>query len=145
MKRTIKSILVITSAVLLSVSCKKSSSNTSNSTSGNFTLKYEIIATSSIVRLNGAFPSITYENGTQAPETDNSFTSGTTWSKELTVTTPNRPFEAILTTSIGLSSPGTVTANIYVNGTIVSHSTNPTTAAAGNQYFAVVSMNYWIQ
>ncbi len=142
MKSKIKSIFVIFTLIILTASC----SNDSNSTSGNFTLKYEIITSSPVVALNGAFTSILYENGTQAPEFDYSFISGTTWSKQLNVTTPNRPYQAILLTSqgIGLSAPGTVTAKIYVNGTVVSQSTNPTNTVV-NQHYAVVSMNYLIQ
>ena len=151
MKRTIKSILVILTLVILTASCKKSSSsNTSNSTNGNFTLKYEVITSSPIVVANAAFgtPVFVYENGTQQIEYDYSFTSGTVWTKEVTVTTTNRPFQALLQHQpphvICLASPGTVTSNIYVNGNQVSHAVNPTQTASG-VYFAVVGMQYIIQ
>jgi len=86
-----------------------------------------------------------YENGTQQPETDNSFVAGNTyWSKEVTVTTPNRPFYAILpAVAIYLSSPGTVTGNIYVNGSQVAHTSNPTQTSSGTT-FAVCGMQYLV-
>jgi hypothetical protein len=132
MKSKIKSILVILTLIILTASC----SNDSNSTSGNFTLKYEIITSSSIVASPlGSFTTIFYTNGTGQGVTDYSFVSGTTWTKEVTVTTPNRPFIASLNPlssgGVYLSAPGTVTSNLYVNGVRVSQSVNPTTSIAG--------------
>ena len=105
----------------------KSSSNTSNSDSGNFTLKYEIITSSPVVD-NGitTLQKIGYYNGTGQAEYDNSFTSGTKWSKTLTVTTQNRPFTALLeAVNLSIGGVGTVTGNIYVNGSLVATTTNP--------------------
>lgn len=110
-------------------------------TSTPFTLRYEIITSSPIVvPLTGT--GITYENGTQQPETDNSFTSGTTWTREVTVTTPNRPFIAMLITGLNLSAPGTIIGRIYVNGTQVANVQNPTQVQGTSGNNGVVSMSY---
>ena len=146
MKR-IMNLLALVAISMTVFSCTKGGS--SSSTNGTFTLKYEVITSSPIVT-NTTFgtPKFTYENGTQQPETDNSFTTGTTWTKTITVTTTTRPYEAILTSGtnpVCLGAAGTVTSNIYVNGAQVAHAVNNTNAAAGGINYAVISMNYWIQ
>ena len=131
MKSKINSIFVILTLVILISSC----SNDSNSTSGNFTLKYEIITSSQVTADPlGGFTTIAYTNGTGQIITDYSFVSGTTWTKEVTVTTPNRPFVASLvpiTGGVYLNAPGTVTSNLYVNGVRVAQSINPTNSTGG--------------
>ncbi len=103
-----------------------------------FTLKYEIISSSSITTPT----TIQYINGTGQLEQDNSFTSGTTWSKEVTVTTSSRPFYVVLSTGLALNSTSTGTGNIYVNGNRVAHLENPTLQATNT---VQIIMNYWIQ
>ena len=79
-----KKILLSSLLLLIVVIFNSCSSGTSasgqvnhNTVGSPFTLKYEIITSSTIVvPVTGTI--ITYENGTQQPETDNSFTSGTT-------------------------------------------------------------------
>ena len=120
------------------------SSCSSNSTAGGqvnpnavgtpFTLKYEIITSSPAVS-NPASQGIGYTNGTQQTEFDNSFTSGSSWIKEINVTSTTRPFNTALVSgpgSITLSAPGTVTGNIYINGNQVAHVVNPTNGNIGN-------------
>jgi hypothetical protein len=110
------------------------------STSGNFTLKYEI--TTSVPVAYGPAPTVpnklTYYNGTGQGEEDQTFTSGTVWTKEITVTTPNRPFVGSLVGAIVLTAPGTATGKIYVNGQEVATVTNP---SSGNNIVAV-GMSY---
>ena len=131
MKKLFYSAVVIT-ALLVSSCSPDTPVNTG--TSSPFTLRYEIITSSPIVS-NPASQGIGYTNGTQQTEFDNSFTSGSSWIKEITVTSTNRPFNTALVTgpgSITLSAPGTVTGNIYLNGNQVAHVVNPTTGNIGN-------------
>jgi len=146
MNSKIKSIFVILTLVIIASSC----SSNSNSTGGNFTLKYEIITSSPVTEApTGGFCSILYTNGTQQVETGSSFSNGTTWTKEVTVTTPNRPFIAQLQPSgifpgICLSAPGNVTCNIYVNGSRVAQNVSQT-ITSGTFSYAIISMNHYIQ
>ena len=122
--------------------CTPDSPANTSSTSP-FTLKYEI-TTSAPIAPNQAlgYVLVSYSNATQQSEIDQSFTSGTIWSKEFTVTTTNRPFEATFyTQNLALSSPGSVTSKIYVNGNVVASATNPTNGTNNN---AVVLMDYLI-
>ncbi len=115
-----------------------------------FTLKYEIISSQPIlfgVNPGESYPIIFYTNSTQQGETDNSFISGTIWSKTITVTTPNRPFNALLQIMnplVYLSSPGTLTGNLYVNGNKVAHLTNSTTQSQLGNWVSLY-MDYSIQ
>jgi len=138
-----KKVILFTTLVILITSCKKSNNsiNTSTSTNGNFTLKYEVI-TSSPITQNSSFQ---FENATQQNEWDYNFTSGTTWTKEVTVTTPNRPFSAILVGGATIGVPGTVISNIYVNGNQVAHVTNQATQQGLGIYGATIWMQYIIQ
>ena len=147
MKKLFYSAAVIT-ALLMSSCTPDTPVNTG--TSSPFTLKYEIITSSPIFAFAGnTYPTISYANGTQQNETDNSFTSGTTWTKEVIVTTPNRPFYATCTAitgalpSIVITNPGTVTSNIYINGVQVAHVVNPTTSSSLGNY-ANVGMSYLV-
>lgn len=134
------SFLAVIAISITFLSCSKSGGG-SSSTSGNFTLKYEIKTSSPIKNP----VSISYMNGTAQLETDNSFTSGTTWSKTITVTTTNRPFQAVLpATSIDFNTPGNVIGNIYINGNQVAHVENPTTSSSGTIY-GIVQLFYLVQ
>jgi len=111
-----------------------------------FTLKYEIITSSPVVLLNNSAPIVAFVNSTGQLEQDNSFTSGTTWTKEITVTTSNRPFYVVLNTvinNINISAPGTSIGNIYVNGRQVAHVENPTISGGGINS-ALVQMSYYV-
>jgi hypothetical protein len=62
--------------------------------------------------------SIGYTNATGQVEQDislSSLISGTSWTKEIVVTT-SRPFPAVMNALLFLNSPRTVIGNIYVNG-----------------------------
>jgi hypothetical protein len=115
-----------------------------NSVGTPFTLKYEIIASSPfnppVTGLPGNF--ITYNNGTGQTEQDNNF-SGTTWTKEITVTTSNRPFISSLGTTLYFNVPGTMTGKIYVNGNLVANVQNPT-QGGGSTYFSNIGMSYLV-
>ena len=146
MKRTIKSILIITSAVMLSFGCKKSSSsNTSNSTNGNLSLKYEIITSVPVVN---SF-NIMYLNGTDQWENSTFSSGGTYWSKDVTITSTTRPFDCVFQGGIGggaspaLSTAGTITCNIYLNGVLKAHSVNNSTLI-GNINLITPSASYII-
>ena len=124
-------------------SCSKNEST--SSTSSNFTIKYEIVCDKSIVTtlFNQPFlPTIVYTNGTAQVETANTFTSGTSWSKTITVTDNRRPFIISLgAENLALISAGNVTSNIYINGVKKATATNPTTSA-GNLNIGIVNLNY---
>ena len=112
-------------------------SPTNTGTPTPFTLKYEIITSSPIVS-NPTSQEIGYTNGTGQVEFDNSFNSGTTWTKEITVTTPTRPFNiALVSNGTLILTPGTATGNIYINGNQVAHVVNPSPA--------VISMGYSVK
>jgi len=138
MKKTVNLILLLLGSVFLLNSCY--SNNTAggqvnpNTVGTPFTLKYEIITSSPIV-VNQSNSSIGYLNGTGQLQFDNSFSIGTTWTKEITVTTPNRPLNITLST-LGslLLTPGTATGNIYINGTQVAHVVNPSPALVTLSY-----------
>ena len=151
--KTVKIFFILTLLFVISITIFSCSSNNStggqvnpNNVGSPFTLKYEIITSSTIVAgPGGNFGTIFYENGSNQPEIDNSFTSGTTWTKQVTVTTSNRPFLALLqvSNSIYMSAPGTVIGNIYVNGNRVAHVENPT-ISSGTINGAIVVISYQI-
>ena len=124
-------------------SCSKNEGT--GSTSSNFTIKYEIVCDKPIITTlfdQPFLPTIAYTNGTAQVETANTFTSGTTWSKTITVTDNRRPFIiSFAAVDLALSSAGNVTGNIYINGVKKATATNPTTSA-GNLNIGIVNMNY---
>ena len=136
-----KLILLMFTAVML-IGCEKSK-DASDDTNKSFTVKYEIITTQDISPVLGPTP-IIYTNGTGQMETVNNFTSGKLWEKTVTVTTTNRPLPLILFPEpIYLKSAGTVTGNIYINGTKKATLTNSTTNTAGI-YVATILLNYQV-
>jgi hypothetical protein len=115
-----------------------------NSVGTPFTLKYEIIASSPFNPPVTGLPgnSIVYRNGTGQTGQDNNF-SGTTWTKEITVTTTNRPFISSLGTTLYFNVPGTMTGKIYVNGNLVANVQNPT-QGGGSTYISTIGMSYLV-
>ena len=143
MKNLLISSLII--VITFSITACTPDSPVNTGTSTPFTLKYEITTSAPIAPspLFGYIP-VSYSNATQQNEIDQSFISGTIWSKEFTVSTPNRPFDAVFTTGgngLTLSSPGTVTSKIYVNGAVVASATN---ATIGVNNSVTVLMDYLI-
>ena len=142
MKNILKSIFAITAIIMLNVGCKKS--NSANTTNGNLSLKYEIITS---VPIANSF-NIMYLNGTDQWE-NNTFSSGTYWSKEVTITSATRPFDCVFQGGVGgggnpaLSSAGTITCNIYLDGVIKAHSVNNSTLI-GNIYSITPYASYVI-
>ena len=147
MKIFFRLVLLFTISITI-LSCSSNNSTggqiNPNSVGTPFTLKYEIIASSPfnppITGLPGNF--IIYKNGTGQTEQDNNF-SGTTWTKEITVTTTSRPFISSLGTTLYFNVPGTMTGNIYVNGNLVAHVQNPTQGGTST-YFSTISMSYLV-
>jgi hypothetical protein len=136
-----KLILLMFTAVML-IGCEKSKDEL-NDTSKTFTVKYEIITTQDILAVLGPTP-IIYTNGTGQMETVNNFTSGKSWEKTVIVTITNRPLPLILFPEpIYLKSAGTVTGNIYINGTKKATVTNSTTNVGGI-YGATILLNYQV-
>lgn len=111
------------------------------SPSGTLKVKYEII-TSSPLTGRGAFYHV-FTNGTGQQQTENTFTSGTTWVKEVIVTTDVRPYQPILGVGVEIQSAGNVTANIYVNNVLKATVTNPITGNGGN-FFGSAGVSYLI-
>jgi hypothetical protein len=135
--------LLLGTIFLYLISFGISSCSSNNTTGGQvnpntivspFTVKYEIITSSPIV-VNQSNTSIGYVNGTGQLQFDNSFTSGTTWTKEINVTTPSRPFNIALN-SLGslILTPGTATGKIYINGNQVANVVNPSPALIAMTY-----------
>jgi hypothetical protein len=119
-------ILLLSFSVFITISSCTPDNPSTPGTPSPFTLKYEI--TTSVPVANSPISNMTYYNGTGQAEVDQTFTSGTVWTKEITVTTPNRPFVGYLSGAIFLTAPGTATGKIYVNGQAVASVTNPTSA-----------------
>lgn len=147
MKKLLLSSLLLFIVVIFN-SC--SSNNTAggqvnpNTVGTPFTLKYEIITPSSISTTPPAAgaSSIQYTNATGQLEMDvslTSLTSGTTWTKEIVVTTSNRPFPAVMYAQLFLNTSGTAIGNIYVNGRQVSHVEKSSIGTANS---ASVQMTY---
>ena len=155
-----KALFILCTTLVGFTSCKKDTTITTNANSlaSPFTLKYEIV-TSSAIDNNTAYgkPLMVYSNATQQQEIE-FLTSSTSWSKTVTVTTPNRPFVATLFTNytsnylittyfpIILNASGTITGKIYVNGNLVASVTNPTFLTPSSMLnFAGLQMTYPIQ
>jgi hypothetical protein len=111
--------------LLISLFSCSTNNPVNTSSSSEFTLKYEIRTS---VPVTSNLITLLYTNGTGQYQLDQSFVSGNVWSKEVTVTTPNRPFFAFLNWGSVLSTSGTATGKIYVNGQEVASVTNPTDA-----------------
>lgn len=123
--------------------CKKDSVS-SSSTRGNVTVKYEIVLSSPIAP-DGGYPFVGYTNGTGQTEVA-SFTSGTTWSKEVKVTTDQRPLHLMFDPGVYiLASSGTITGNIYINGEKKATATNPSTSSNGQHMILLTTMQYTVQ
>lgn len=119
MKKIFYSIFVFSAIIFFSCTPEN---QVNTGTPAPFTLKYEITTSVPIEFIPGTSV-ITYYNGTGQQERE-TFTSGTTWTKEVTVTTPNRPFMAFLVGGVTLSTSGTATGKLYVNGREVASQTN---------------------
>ena len=126
MKNVFYSLILLTT-ILLS-SCTPDTP-VDTSTSSPFTLKYEIISSSQIFSTTSSNQHVIFTNATQQPQIDSIPSGSILWTKELTVTTSNRPFISLLEvpfSALKLNMQGTVTGNIYVNGIKVASVTNPT-------------------
>ena len=109
---------------LLSVIFNGCSSDSNNSGSNSDVIKYEITSTSPFQVINSgtsALPSITvgYTNETGQQQQDQLLVGGTTWTKTVNLTTPQRPIQVVLSASgYTQSSNGTVTLKVYVNNVL---------------------------
>lgn len=118
-------IFIVFPAIVLSGCKKNNGNNGTNGTSGSFTVKYELTCSAgTTIKIVNGLASFGYTNVTGQVEYDNAFSSGSLWTKSLTVTTTQRPlqlvFEAISAT---LTDPGFATGSIYINGTLKATST----------------------
>ncbi|MCX6210885.1 MAG: hypothetical protein NTZ59_15610 [Bacteroidetes bacterium] len=138
------------------LSCKKSENNsTSNNTSSPFTVKYEIIPTSK-VSASWDKPIISYINSTGQLQTESvsNLSDISTWSKTITVTSTARPLQLslLVTTTypnyyLVLEKAGSLTQNIYVNGTLMASSTNQSSNQVTSFGYKIIvaSINHTIQ
>ena len=86
---------------------------------------------------------ISYSNSTEQVEsTINHIPGSTLWDTTITVTQTNTNF-VILNTVKTLTSSGTMTGNIYINGSIVATQTNPSYTTP--PFMAGIDMTYFIQ
>lgn len=108
-----------------------------------FTLKYELVG-SSVLSATPNLPALFYTNSTGQGETVLVITAAKTWSKTLTVTSTQRPFmvnfEPLAIVSEG---PGSVTANIYVNGKVVASSVTQVITPGG--VVNILPLTYFVQ
>jgi hypothetical protein len=119
--------------ITLLFSCKKDGGSTPGSNiSSPFTVKYEIVPTGTVTSSWGA-PNIFYTNATGQTETESvsSLSNASLWSKTITITTATRPLQLNLQAStiagsyyLILDKPGSLTQNIYINGSLKASSTN---------------------
>ena len=128
-----------------------SSNNTAGgqvSPNGSVTVKYEIILSSPLTPISPTSTQpvqILYNNSTAQNEFAYDFNYGTsTWTKTFNLTASRPCFASLESDGLYMSTPGTVTANIYVNGVVKATQTNPTQVVSGI-YFAIVQLNYFIQ
>lgn len=90
--------------------CKKENDSTPNT----MTVKYEIVTTGP---RTGAAPTIQYTDGSGKTLEDHTFSSGSTWSKTVTISRTGELHQFALDPgSYEFSSPGTLTTNLYVDG-----------------------------
>jgi hypothetical protein len=115
--------------------------------SGAVTVKYEIILSSPLIPLAPtlATPLINYTNGTAQNESVYDFNYGSSsWTKTVNITA-TRPFPTTLqSAALYISTAGTITANIYVNGVIKATQTNQTQNSSG-RHFGSVQLVHFIQ
>ena len=101
-----KSFLVLIASVYF-LSCTKDSGTDSSTINAPYTLKYEVKCSSPINTVfQSSYNSVTiYTNGTgQSEMIYNAITSGTTWSKTITVTDNKKPFPVFFSSGgIGLT------------------------------------------
>lgn len=112
---------LLTIVAFLFTGCKKDSS------SGNVTLKYEIVSSSAFASTIYGLPPlrVTYTNETGQSQSEQINTNTSTWSKTIELTATQRPIMIALT-AIGITanSTGTSEARLYVNGVVKANVTS---------------------
>lgn len=107
---------------ILSAIALTSCNRDSYSNNSSVTIKYEIISTSSFQPLNLAgvtSPSliVNYVNEVGTTQNEQLKIGGTSWSKEIKLTTPQRPIAINFSTGgYTKNTSGTVTIKVYING-----------------------------
>lgn len=138
--RRLFSVITVVSILISSISCKKDGGTDSSSISSPFTVKYEFTSTAPFDQVLPK-PIIWYFNSSGG----STQTTGSTlpWVLEQTVTTTNRPFN-LQVTGIGiyLTSPGSVTGNIYINGVKKATATSQTKSFLGSNYVEQLQIVY---
>ena len=142
--------------MLQSCSSGGSDNSNTNSISSPFIVKYEVITTSNVYSSFGT-PRIAYVNSTgqQQTESVSNLTPSNPWIKTVTVTATTRPLQLNLLLStlppdvyrLWLSNAGSITQNIYVNGTLVASSTNQsvtTDNGFGEYNINIIALDYAI-
>ena len=140
-------ILIFFALFCNSCSKKETTITTNNTVKSPFTLKYEIISSSDIyVPTGGVGADINIVNGTGQSEIKIDFISGKTWSYTVNVTSTQRPIicRLINTSTLWTKSTGTITGNIYINGTLKATATNPISSLGANYNYAVISLQTFI-
>lgn len=139
--KMIRIVIMCFCCAIMIISCKKDS-NSSSTTVGSFTIKYELITSQNVLPPQSPYPVIQYTNGTGQLEIATDFTSGKIWSKTFSVTDTRRPFIILFNPNgIYLQAAGTITGNIYINGVKKATVTNPSINSYGS-YFAYLNMSY---
>ena len=131
--KTMKQILtLLTIVAFLSTGCKKDSS------SGNVTLKYEIVSSSAFdTAILGIPPlTVTYTNETGQSQSEQINTNASTWSKTIELTATQRPIMISLVASgYTANSTGTSEARLYVNGVVKANVTSQIQPSFPNGFF----------
>jgi hypothetical protein len=139
-------LLILLTTILLSSCTPDSPVNTGTTTP--FTLKYEIVNSAPLVRVNNFRTTVNYINSTGQEQYDTIPTGATIWTKEIIINSSNTPFFASMYVSniYIQSTSGSITGNIYVNGTLVATQLNQTyTNGSVNWSTALVYLSKLIQ
>lgn len=139
--------------LLMAINLITISSCTKNGTQGNkvsspFTVMYELTSNSSIVSDGGG--GIQYTNSAQGSSGISSTLIRTLpWNTTITVTAENRPLTfSFRVLPIQLFGPGTITANIYINGKKKATVTESSSKAGGStnlKDYASLNMQYVVE
>ena len=112
-------LLLLTIVAFLFVGCEKDSS------SGNVTLKYEIVSTSAFIPvvISGVqlYPpiTVTYANETGQQQREEINATASTWSKTIQLTATQRPISILFNaTAYTTNASGTGIVRIYINGVL---------------------------
>lgn len=116
LRNTLRTLTLLTFALFTLSACKKDEA--SNPNAGKTIIKYEVLSSADFSQTPYSLQ-ITYVNGTgQTVLAEEVKTSGKSWSKEVEVTTSQRPIPVFFACAGYTMISPTGTVNVYINGTL---------------------------